>query len=120
MKNAVETFHSLSHLEGEMKRAEQAFVNADIRFQEAEATFKEAERRYSIVRRERDTALGALNECHMDIDRTVGMLREASPVGCEWRNGVDLGDGLDGRDVRDSRNAMALPADDALTFMLKD
>ena len=109
VSNSVETFHSLSQLEGEMKRAENAFVDADAIFQKADSAFKEAERRYTVARRERDTALSALNECHLDIDRTIGMLREMSPAGCDWRNEADSSTGV-----------AAIPADDTLTFMLKD
>jgi len=112
VESSIETFRSLSQLEVEMRKTESAYIKADARFQDAEAIFQEAEQHLLQTQLERNAALRALNECHADLDRTVQMLREASPLGCEWKNQSDHQDAApiqgNGRDVL---------VDD---FMLKD
>ena len=87
----IETFRSLSQLESEMKKVESEYLNADTHLGEADAKLKEAEQRFLTAQRKREAALKALNECHSNIDRTLAMLRESSPAGCEWKSQADRG-----------------------------
>lgn len=94
--SGIETFRSLSQLEGEMKKAERDYIQADTRLRDAdsrlrdaEAQLKAAESHFLEAQYAYDGALRMLNECHSDIDRTVEMLREASPPGCEWKSKAD-------------------------------
>ncbi|MBW8754284.1 MAG: hypothetical protein JF595_09040 [Sphingomonadales bacterium] len=85
----IETFRSLSQLESEMKKVESEFLISDARLDEADANLKEAEQLFLNAQLKREAALKALNECHSNIDRTLTMLRESSPAGCDWKSQAD-------------------------------
>ena len=99
----VETFRTLSQVEGDMKKAERVFVGADARFNDAHARLREAEAAFQDAHHAREAALRVLDESHAEIDRTVAMLRDSSPAGCRWRAQADshviLPDNRDGFDL---------------------
>ncbi len=89
MEDSVETFRSLAQLEGDMRQSEKAFVEADARFQQAQVAYEKALAAYKTAEDDRDKTLDDLNDCHREIDRKLEMLREASPIGCDWRKVAD-------------------------------
>jgi hypothetical protein len=118
VENGVETYRSLSQLESEIKRAERAYIKADVRYRDTEAVLKEAELQFLDAQDERDAALQALNDCHSDLDRTVVMLREASPIGCDWRNQSDRR--ATAMPLRAIENIETIEVEVMPDFMLKD